>query len=235
MRAVRCAVAVAIIFAASSGAQSPLGPPLPTWQDEIAHGKVPYHQLTADDFRIDDRIHPEAGYWIKPFVDYRYNFLLKPYNGFSYAYVSAWVVFSGLDKSETSRKSKFPNMKADLPYAQAFLDLCELHARELAALKPGELPGVRAETYERAKAGLEAKIKAFCQVKFDQITSEQDAFVKATNHGAHRKKVRELGAAIRKRLDAIPAMSPQPNESIPGTTATPVSSAMPKSTASPAP
>jgi hypothetical protein len=133
---------IAICFASSAiNAQSPPAP-LPTWQDEIAKNFVPYHQLTTADFPIDDNVHKENSFWVAPFLHYYYHTLAKPTSGgFVYAYVTDWTIFSGLNKNDTSRRSKAGNMKEGLPYAQAVLDLNEICARQLAALAPGDLPG----------------------------------------------------------------------------------------------
>lgn len=197
-------LALLVAFVATAGAQTSPPPALPTWQDELAKGRVPYHQLTAEDFAINDTAHPKNAFYIKTAIDPRYTFLLKPYNGFVFAYVEQWMVFSGLDKNETSRKSSFKNMKAELPYAQALLDLDEVYARQLAALKPGELPQGRGNSFGEAQADLEKKINAFTASRYTAMNAEMDTFSKETKNGAE-KKVRELSAAIRQRLDGTPA------------------------------
>jgi hypothetical protein len=71
---------------------------LPTWQDEMAKGFAPYHQLTIEDFPINDKAHPESTFWVKPFIEPSYYVYLKPGPGMVYAYVAEWIVFSGVDK-----------------------------------------------------------------------------------------------------------------------------------------
>ena len=178
---------------------------MPTWQDEIAKGFVPYHQLTVEDFRVDDKTNPESGYSIKPFIDPRYHYLLMRNAGWYYAYLEKWVIFSGLDKNQSWRKSKFREMQSALPHVQAYLDLNEIGARQLAALKPGELPSGRGATPPEAAAALHQNLDAFLKEKYKALQGEADEFQKATNRGANTKKVLELGKAIRKRLDALPA------------------------------
>ena len=176
-----------------------------TWQDEAASRIEPYRQLKVEDFPIDDTAYPEFAFYLKPRTEYFYDFLLKPnQNGFTYAYIQKWTVFSGLDKKATSRKSKFKSMKAELPYAQALLDINEIHARRIAALKPGELPSARATSFEEAKTMLDARLKEFLAVEFSASKAEMEAFSKATGNGQNKKKVRELASAIQKRLEAIP-------------------------------
>ena len=109
------------------------------------------------------------------------------------------------DRNESSRKSKFREMKRSLAFAQAYLDIYEIHARQLAVLKPGELPQGRGATPEEAKAALQQNLDAFLKEKYEPVLTETEAFVKATNHGANQKRVLALAKEIRKRLDAIPA------------------------------
>lgn len=189
----------------------------PTWQDMMARGIVPYHQLTVDDFPVNDRAYPEHNFYIRTTIAPEYQFILKPHSGFVYAAITQWMVFSGFEKNETSRKSRFKTMKAALPYVQAFLDLNEIHARKIAALKTGELPSARGNTAEEARTQLIAKLKEFLEAKYKEGDAEVKAFEKATGFGANKKKVRELAAGIRKRLEATP------NTTVPftGATATP--------------
>jgi hypothetical protein len=69
---------------------------MPGWPDEMAKGYVPYHQLTIEDFPVNDRVHVDSGFWIKPFIHPRYQFYLHG-GGLVYAYVSdglfspAWI------------------------------------------------------------------------------------------------------------------------------------------------
>lgn len=178
--------------------------PRPTWQDAMAKGMVPYHQLTADDFPINNKVHPKHNFYIRTAIAPQFRFILKPHGGFFYAAIDEWMVFSGLDKIETSRKSRFKTIKAELPYAQAIFDLNEIHARRIGALKTGELPSARGTTAEEARTQLTAKLKEFLAAKYKEGDTEAEAFMKATDYGANKKKVRELAAGIRKRLEATP-------------------------------
>ena len=234
-------LALAVAVAVASNALSQDEPrPRPTWQDAMAKGMAPYHQLTVDDFPINNKVHPEHNFYINTATAPQYHFILKPYNGFVYAAIVEWMVFSGLDKNGTSRKSRFKAMQAALPYAQAILDINEIHARQIAALKPGELPSVRGNTPEEARTQLTAKLKEFLAAKYKETNAEAEAFAKATDHGANKKKVRALAAAIRKRLEATPATTvPFPEPAAPGlspvVTPAPLPAASPATTATPVP
>lgn len=174
-------------------AQNPAAPPVapPTWQSEIAQGREPFHQLTVDDFHVKEAAKGAPVFYVKTFIDPRYHFYMKPYNGFVHAYTSEWVIFSGFDKSQSYRLRSFHKMKDALPYAQAILDLAELHARELGAIKVGDLPEGRAGTYEEARAQLENKLKVMCEEKYKQTQTEIDAFDEATQGGENKKKLRD--------------------------------------------
>ena len=186
-----------------------------TWEAELAQNHTPYHQLTLKDFRIDDKAHPEADYTVKTFLDPQYHYLQHiADDGTAHVYVTDWSIFSGLDKNDTVRKSGVRDMPERLPYAQALLDLSELRARELAALRPTQLPSAQGGSIEAARAALDEKIKVLCADKFAQAHAEMQEFEKATRKGTDRKKVRELAGGIRKRLDALPPVpgpSPAPS------------------------
>jgi hypothetical protein len=211
-------VAVAVLLitlaeAAFAQEPSPSPSPFPTWKDEIAKGYLPHHQLTAEDFPINDEAHPKTAFWLQPFAHQFWHYALKPAsNGFVYAYVTDWIVFSGFDKNLSSRNSKFREIKTFLPYMQALFDISELHARKYAALKPGELPSGQGETFEKARAQLDDRLQAMFQTRAWESQKETDEFEKATNKGQNQKKVRELAAEIKKRLAEVPSMNlPQAN------------------------
>lgn len=223
---------LAIAFISFAEAQDREAPAMSTWEEKIAKGFVPHHQLTVEDFKIDDQAHPGSSYWVRPFMHPHWNYLTTWKDGWHYAYMAEWLVFSGFDKNESSRKSKFKEMKRALPFAQAYLDLFEIHARQLAALLPGELPSGRGATQEEARVALEKNRDAFLKQKYQLLQTETDAFVKATNRGVNEKKVLELGKEISKRLDAIPAStktSSNPKLATPSASPTPQPSASPVS------
>jgi hypothetical protein len=219
LRSVLPVLVFCVNLLAAAEAPNQATPPLATWEDHVAKGFVPYQQLTVGDFPINDRNHPKNAFWIKPFIHPRYQFYLHA-GGLYYAYVSEWTIFSGLDKNETSRQSSFQDMKTQLPFAQAFLDLNELYARQLAALQPGELPRGSGATADAAKRDLEGRMHVFLDQKFEQLQAESAAFVKTTDRGQNKKKVRELATAIRKRLEALPRSTPTPSSASPLATAT---------------
>lgn len=225
--------ALALAFVSLAQAQETPAPTTvpPTWEEKIAKGLVPHHQLTVEDFKIDDQAHPEGGYWVQPFVHPHWQYLLKWKDGWHYAYIVDWLVFSGLDKNGSSRKSKFREMKRALPFAQAYLDISEIHARQLAAVKPGEFPSARAATPQEARSMLQQNMDAFLKEKYKPMLAELEEFVKATDHGRKEKKVRELAKAIRMRLDAIPPPAKSPDASPPAIT--PVSTPAPQASDTP--
>src|SRR5687768_16288728 len=107
MNRVLCQIGLLLLFSSLGAGQEQTAPAPPTWDDKIAQGLVPHHQLTVEDFKIDDQAHAEGSYWVQPFVHPHWQYLLKWKDGWHYAYIVDWLVFSGLDKNESSRKSKF--------------------------------------------------------------------------------------------------------------------------------
>jgi hypothetical protein len=216
-----CIILLAAFASAQQPPPSPSEAPIPTWENEIAKNYLPYHQLKPEDFPIDDKAHPEMAYWVAPFVHYYFHFwATTTRGGMVYANVTDWTVFSGFDKNLSSRSSKLlpADMKSSLPYIQAMLDVSELHARKLAALKAGDLPSGQGTTVEEARAQLKDKIAALVQVRAWEAQKETDALAKATDNGRNKNKVRECATAIKKRLAEIPPASPPPN---PGASAAP--------------
>lgn len=218
------ALTLALLAAINIRAQqpSPTPPPLPTWNDLIAKNYLPYHELTTEDFRVDNDAHPEAGYWVRTFVQPFYHGIGKQSGtGYWYVHITDWTIYSGFDKNESSRKSKLRDMKPYLPYAQALLDLNELNARKLATLTPAELPHGEGETLEKARAQLDDRVIAFCRMQSNNVEKEAESLAEATNHGQNQKKVRELAAAIKKHLAEIVSSTPPPSA---GVTPTPTAS-----------
>jgi hypothetical protein len=211
----------AILAVSAKAEQTPspaAQPPLPTWKDEIAKNYLPPHQLTVEDFPINDTAHPQAGWWVQPFVHYYYHYLARSQGGgMIYLHVIHWTVFSGFDKNLSSRNSKVrpADLKNELPYIQALFDITEVHARRLAALKEGDLPSAEGKTLGDAQAQLQDRLAAMVQIRSWEAQKETDAFAKTTNNGRDKKKVRELAAGLKKQLaeipPGVPAETPAPH------------------------
>lgn len=221
--------ASAIPPAAPSAAQVTAPSPSPqlTLDEEKQKGYLPYHQLTVDDFPIDDKTHPGAAWWVKPFIHPRFDpMATNPRPGAFFVYVQNWSVYSGFDRNKSFRSSKFREMKSALPYAQALLDISEVTARKLAALQPAELPRGEGRTQAEATKDLENRLADMVNSQLLLMKEEMDALGTATKNGEDKKKLQEMAAEIRKRLDALPPPSPpaqadqpaaSPNVNVPNT------------------
>ena len=95
MRLLPCLLVISLGLAVLRAEEEPKA--LPTWTEMMAKGIVPYHQLTVDDFRVNDQAHPKDGFYIQPSISPQYHFILKSYNGFIFAAVDQWVIMSGLN------------------------------------------------------------------------------------------------------------------------------------------
>jgi hypothetical protein len=204
--------ALILLGAAGALAQSPspspaATPTAPTWEDEIRRDHLPYHQLTVDDFPVRDRPGEKNDYYVQAFIEPRYGGFVYFNRGWVHAYIKNFQFFSGFDKSSSYRRKGFHEMKEDLPAAQAMLDLNEIRARELGTMPADGWPEYRGGTEAEVKAGLEARVRALCQAKYDQAQADIDALMKATDQGRDRKKLRKMAVEIRKRLDAMPKTS----------------------------
>ena len=203
------AVSPAPPAAPSTGPATAPASPTPTLEEEKQKGYLPYHQLTVDDFPIDDKTHPGVAWWAKPFIHPRYNpNPTNPRPGAFFIYVADWSVYSGFDRNKSFRSSKFKGMKEALPYAQALLDINEITARKLAALQPAELPRGTGRTQADATKDLENQLSDLVNARLLEMKEEMDALGTATKNGEDKKKLAEMVADIKKRLDALPAPSP---------------------------
>ena len=206
-----CCVIAALLCAAFARAQDQPATAPTSWKDEIAHGYIPYKQLTIDDFPINDKTDPGNAFNIKPFVHPRPRFSVKQGDVMVEGAVEQWEVFSGFDRNLSWRKSTFKQMKDNLPVAQAVLDINEIYARRLGAMTPSELPQVRTTTMAEAELELAAKLSELVDANEKQIQAEIEAFSKATEGGHNTKLLREKADEIRKRLEATtPATVPYP-------------------------
>ena len=194
---------------APAATQSPASPMTP--EQEKEKGYLPYHQLTVEDFPIDDKTHPGAAWWVKPFIHPKSDpMATNPRPGAFFVYVSNWSVYSGFDRNKSFRSSKFKDMKGALPYAQALLDINEIYARKLAALQPTELPRGTGRTQAEATKDLENQLSDMVNARLLEMKEEMDALGTATKNGEDKKKLAEMAADIKARLDALPPPSPPP-------------------------
>ena len=79
-------------------------------------------------------------------------------------------------------------MSAELPYAQAILDINEIFARRLAALKPGELPSGEGKTGAEAREKLENRINQLLQNQGLEARKEIDALARQQTRGKTKRR-----------------------------------------------
>jgi Bacterial protein of unknown function (DUF922) len=176
-----------------------LGNP-PSWAEENAKGRFPYHRLTASDFPIDDAAYPQFGMHTQGFFRFHYNHRWTENNGRVVARVTDWNIWSGFDRNKSSRKSWFKKLAETLPHEQGHLDLSELHSKAFAETPIDKLPIGEGATAKEAEADLQRKMSALSSRISAQNQSEQDRYDAETNHGANASKQREWEAAIQARL-----------------------------------
>jgi hypothetical protein len=172
----------------------------PPWKEEMANGYFPYHRLATIDFPVNDDINPEYGMYTWVFFHYWYNHRLITRNGHVVDRVTKWLVWSGFDRSESSRKSWFKLGKEALPHEQGHLDINELHSRRLAEMSLDMLPRGEGADPKEASADLRQKVEALADRVTREATKEHDQYDADTAHGKNLLKQREWSAAIQARL-----------------------------------
>jgi len=104
------------------------------WKEEMANGYFPYHRLATTDFPVNDLLNPEYGMYTWMFFHYSYKHRLIKRNGHVIARVTKWLVWSGFDRNNSSRKSWFKLGNEPLRHEQGHLDINELYSRRLAEM-----------------------------------------------------------------------------------------------------
>ena len=176
-----------------------LGNP-PSWAEENAKGHFPYHRLTGADFPINDSAYPGFGMHTHGFFHYHYHDRGTMQNGRATARITDWNVWSGFDRTKSSRKSWYKKIEETLPHEQGHLDISELYAKRLADMSLDKLPVGEGASVKEAEADLAQKMKAFAANFAAEAQSEQDRYDTETNHGKNAAKQQEWSAAIHARL-----------------------------------
>lgn len=176
-----------------------LGNP-PSWAEENAKGRFPYHRLTEADFPINDLDHPHFGMHTRGFFLYHYQEHWTTHDGHATARISKWDVWSGFDRNKSSRKSWFKRVQETLPHEQGHLDISELYAKRLAEMPLDKLPVGEGRTGQEAEADLARKMKVFGANLAAEAQAEQDRYDAETNHGRNAEKQQEWSARIHARL-----------------------------------
>jgi len=175
-----------------------LGNP-PSWNEEMAKGHFPYHRLTAADFPINDKIYPQYAMHSHPFFQLTYNEHWIEQDGHAVARITDWTVWSGFDRTKSSRKSWFKNVQALLPHEQGHLDINELFSKHLADTPLDNLPIGEGSTGKEAEADLKRKMELLAERISAEAKAEQDRYDTETNHGKNAAKQREWTATIQAR------------------------------------
>jgi predicted secreted Zn-dependent protease len=183
----------------------------PLWKEDIASGYLPYHQLVAADFVVDDRAHPGKGMYTAAFFHYTYKYRSQTDGDHVTAHVTAWNVRSGFDRNESSRKSWVVLLPALLQHEQGHLDINEVHSRRFAKMRLTDLPVGQGVTSREAAADLKRKIKALSDQVSSEAQAEQDAYDTVTAHGANEAKQQDATQEIKRRLEQASIATWRPN------------------------
>jgi len=190
-----CALSVLATYAGA------LGNP-PSWTEEMAKGRFPYHRLTAADFPINDAVHKEYAMHTEGFFWYHYNERWTENGGHAIARITDWNVWSGFERDKSSRKSwlRKDQVERTLPHEQGHLDINELFSKRLADTPLEKLPTGEGNSGKEAEADLARKMKAKADRLAAEEKVEQERYDAETNHGANAAKQQAWTAAIQTRL-----------------------------------
>ena len=191
---------VASLATASSVLQGQTEDPSPRPSYDPSEGYLPYHQLTTDDFPIREDPDAKKAAWIEVFLIYKYGYQLSARDGWFFAYVTEWNVRSGLNRNKSYRKRSLLPADFPLSYFQGFLDLNELHAHRLAAMKPGELPSGRGAGREAAEKSLAENLGALHHQVLTDRDVEFDTYAAVTQKGGDKKRIQVSTKDLKQRL-----------------------------------
>jgi hypothetical protein len=205
-------VLICLVWAASAVCET-IAYDTPEWRKEIAHGCLPYHRLTRDDFPIDDKAHPKYVMYTSGFFHYDYDSECRKEDNHVIARITEWRVRSGFNRNKSSRKSWLKDVERLVLHEQGHLDINELHSRRLAQMKLGELPVGEGQTAREALDDLRSKLKNLSAKVSKDNQLEQDAYDAETSHSKNRSRQLAATAAIQRRLKAAGiAYANQPDE-----------------------
>jgi hypothetical protein len=191
---------ILLLGAAASSSRGHALHKAPPWREEMAKGYFPYHRLIASDFPINDHVHPEHGMYTWGFFHYRHKDQWIAQNGHTVDRVTEWLVWSGLDRNKSSRKSWFKRIDEALPHEQGHLDINELYSRQLAEMPLGKLPIGEGPSPQEARADLSRKLQALADNISAKQKREQDRYDAETSHGKNVSEQQKWSAALQVRL-----------------------------------
>ncbi|MBI1332344.1 MAG: DUF922 domain-containing protein [Armatimonadetes bacterium] len=173
----------------------------PAWKARMVFGKLPYHRLTGNDFRVDDQVASNDGVFTDGFInlDYRCRFVTIDRNHTTAILTEAHVA-SGFDTKTSWRRSGFTNPSVYLQHEQGHQDINELAARTLAGLIAQNKPEGAGVTKDDALRDLESKLRELYRQVSDQDHREQAEYDSQTNSGKDTKAQAVVTADMAKKL-----------------------------------
>ncbi|MBN9504298.1 MAG: hypothetical protein BGO01_03935 [Armatimonadetes bacterium 55-13] len=180
----------------------------PEWQQEISQGYIPFKRLTLEDFKIDDKAHPEVAMYTLGFIHYSYRTQVVQHGRWFTASVTEWQVRSGLDRSQTTRKSWFQDTAKAMSHEQGHLNLNEIYGRLLARRGPKTFPVGQGESPQAALQTLAAKIAKIIDWYWEQNRSMQAQYDEDTDGGLDFLMQEKWDRAISARMKNVGLSEP---------------------------
>lgn len=177
-----------------------------SWKALINRGYVPYHRLTESDFTVNDQVDSPSIVYTKGFIKYECDGKYEYVNRDTVrAVLTYYKVYSGLDRSQSWRRSMMTNPSAYLEHEQGHLDIGEISARTLAAEIAQTKPEGLGHTKEEAKQALETKLAAIFKQVMTQGELAQDNYDRVTRAGMDMSAQATATKSIQERLTRVDA------------------------------
>jgi hypothetical protein len=167
----------------------------------ISRGKVPYHQLTEQDFRIVQQPVTNDAVYTTGFILYTAQSSFSEISqGRFKAFPIGVKIISGLDRSQCWRLSTMDDPSIYLSHEQGHLDITELGARTFASIIALTHPEGIGRTKAEAQKQLELAIQEIYENLGEEIRKEQIAYDQTTNSGRDVSKQRVASQTIARQL-----------------------------------
>jgi len=167
--------------------------------------RLPYHQLTWSDFRIDD-VSQGFSAQTETFLSYGYSARVTWREGQFEATVLKITFAGGLDRTKSWRRSSVSLDDAQLlEHEQGHLDINELKVRQLQALGPTYLTTGKGSTAKTALNDLNVRLAAFQREQTRDLDRTQKRYDAETRFGTDRDRQHDWNARLRQALKMMPA------------------------------
>ena len=175
----------------------------PDWaEQDLAEGRIPYRQLTWEDFDTVDTGRPGIRAHTKTYLRWNYEWASEQSGGGYRVWVKSIEIRSGLNTNETWRLREMSQTDLDrlLPHEQGHMDINEIQARKLRRMELSDWPTGTGGTESAARANLAAQIKKIMDDARAEATRQNTLYDSQTNHGRNADAQRRWLVSILRQM-----------------------------------